>query len=177
MQIHKSLRSCGVKCKVTAVNRSTKKVPLGRSSISGVWGYRFGLVVSPKQTLPHRTPMMIVACPTLDAKFCHDTFPLCRLIGQGPTVGKIDSGYCSSGAVGRIKKKLDPVLPSLMVSTPIRNQTKKINSGRQDPYYRIPGVRIQNTRKSAYDLPDYTPVICEALGVHSRNHKNYTVLI
>ncbi|KAJ3666830.1 hypothetical protein Zmor_002260 [Zophobas morio] len=43
MQIHELLLASGVKFKVTAVNRSTRKVPLGRSSTSGVWGYRSGL--------------------------------------------------------------------------------------------------------------------------------------
>ncbi|KAJ3659133.1 hypothetical protein Zmor_010839 [Zophobas morio] len=33
--------------KVVAVNRSTIKVPLGRCSISGVWGYRSGAVLPP----------------------------------------------------------------------------------------------------------------------------------
>ncbi|KAJ3650128.1 hypothetical protein Zmor_021836 [Zophobas morio] len=38
MQIHKLLRACSVK-----VSRGATKVPLGRSSTSGVWGYRSGL--------------------------------------------------------------------------------------------------------------------------------------
>ncbi|KAJ3656877.1 hypothetical protein Zmor_015922 [Zophobas morio] len=43
MQIHKLLRVCGDKFKVTAANGSTTKIPPGRSSTSGVWGYRSGL--------------------------------------------------------------------------------------------------------------------------------------
>ncbi|KAJ3655353.1 hypothetical protein Zmor_014487 [Zophobas morio] len=43
MQIHKLLSACGGRFKVTAVKRNTTKVPVGRSSTSGVWGYRSGL--------------------------------------------------------------------------------------------------------------------------------------
>ncbi|KAJ3644012.1 hypothetical protein Zmor_026689 [Zophobas morio] len=86
MQIRKLLRTCGVKLKIMAVNRSTTKIPLGRSSTSGVWGYRSGLFSPHDGDSIYRKPtakkISMTNMPTRLSRYDRQSAVGSRLLGQ-----------------------------------------------------------------------------------------------